>query len=69
MKAARTHRVTLTVTFDKPLSRRQAVAEVKDNIHGQFYTSAPGIDWQDWRVSSTRYPDAFTVRSVRSAKA
>jgi hypothetical protein len=63
---ARTHRVTLTVTFDKPCTRKVAVAEVRDNIHGLFFASGAGLPkWESWAPG---YPEEFKVRSVRSAK-
>ncbi len=63
---ARTHRVTLTVTFDKPCTRKVAVAEVRDNIHGEFYPSGAGL--QSWEWPTPGYPETFKIRSVRSAK-
>lgn len=55
---SKTHKITLTVTFDKPCNRAQAVAAVKDNVHGTFYPVA----------YTDADPEEFRVRSVRSAK-
>ncbi|MBU1249473.1 MAG: hypothetical protein KKB70_12285 [Proteobacteria bacterium] len=34
---SRRHEVVLVVTFDKPCTKRQAVAMVKDCVHDDFY--------------------------------
>ena len=33
----RVHKITVTVRFDKPITRSQAIAEFRDIIHGEFY--------------------------------
>ena len=33
----RIHQITVTVRFDKPIERGQAVAEFRDIIHGEFF--------------------------------
>lgn len=37
MPKKRTHRVTLSVTFNNPCTVAFAVAAVRDSIHGSFY--------------------------------
>jgi hypothetical protein len=59
----RTHRVTLTVTFDKPCTRKVALEELRDNIHGEFFTTCYALG-----TPPQIHPDKFKIRSVRSAK-
>ncbi len=47
----------IKLTFDKPMTRRQAVAAAKDSIHGEFY---PVPD-------ETGGAETFTVRRVAAA--
>lgn len=52
---SRTHTVMVTVTFDKPCTRRIALRELKDTIHGneyctQFEDSEPG----EYRVRTVK---------------
>lgn len=54
------HKVVLTVSFDKPIGRGDAVREVRDAIHGQFY-----CNW-DPGTSKPPYPEEFKVRGVQS---
>lgn len=53
----RQHTFIVTVTFDRACTRRIALREAKDNIHGQHYCTA----YYD------REPEEFRIRSVRSA--
>ena len=55
MKKQRTHTALVKVTFDKPCSRKLALRELKDTIHGneyctQFDDSEPG----EYRVKSVQ---------------
>jgi hypothetical protein len=56
MAKRRSHAVVITVTFDKTLSAKEAIAEVRDNIHGQFWTSLGFLD--------LTYPESFKVVRV-----
>lgn len=57
----RSHSVVITVTFDKRITAKDAVAEVRDNIHGQFWTSMPaGL------AGFKSYPETFKVGAVSS---
>lgn len=57
-KLPRSHKVVLSVTFDKPISRANAIKEIRDNIHGEFYTSDIGND------DTEPYPGEFRVRGI-----
>ena len=61
----RTHRVTLTVRFDRPCSRAWAVSAVRDEIHGEFYpvVYVSHFDRPGW----TPEPETFRVLGARSA--
>ena len=37
MARKRTQKVVLNMTFDKPVTKEEALAAAKDNIHGTFY--------------------------------
>lgn len=54
---AKTHTLTITVTFDRPCSKSEARAMVADNIHGAFYPVPLREDG----------PEKFKVRSIKSA--
>ena len=54
---SRTHEITVTVRFDKPTTRRHAVAEFRDVVHGEFYPYAP----------NATDPETMRITSVRSA--
>jgi len=57
-KLSRTHEVVLKVTFDRPCSAAHALAQVKDNIHGEFYPT----QFED------KDPGLFTVKGAKSLK-
>lgn len=38
----KTHIIQVTVRFDKPISKQNAVHEFRDAIHGEFYPSLTG---------------------------
>lgn len=57
----RSHSIVITVTFDKRITAKDAVAEVRDNIHGQFFTSSPGA-----LSVAVGYPETFKVGAVSS---
>lgn len=54
---ARTHRMLITLTFDRPCSPAEARAAARDNISGDFYPTA-------FRDSD---PEKFVVRSFKPA--
>jgi len=49
------HSVLVTVTFDKPCTNAEALAAIRDTIHGDFY---PVILTRD------DAPDCFKVRRI-----
>lgn len=51
----RTHRLTITVTFNKPIGRRRAAEMAHDTIHGTFY---PG--------NCDHEPGVMYVRSIKT---
>lgn len=53
------HTVLVTVSFDKPCSRKIALRELKDTIHGNEYCTQ--FDESE--------PGEYHVRTVRLAKA
>jgi hypothetical protein len=62
MKAKR-HTVLLTVTFDKPCTRKLALREVRDTIHGttyctQYKDSEPG----EYKVGGIYYQRIEALR-------
>lgn len=60
MAKSRTHRVLVTVAFDKPCTKAQAAFMFRDNVHGTFYPQPlPNGDG----------PDSFTIRAVKSEPA
>lgn len=59
MSKSKTHRVILTVSFNKKCTAAEARRAVADNIHGEFYPNPERDDG----------PDKFRVRSVRRALA
>jgi hypothetical protein len=65
MPATRTHKITVTVTFNKPISRANALREIKDSgdIYSQHYTS---FGWQ--QDDERKYPTTFKLRGARIAK-
>lgn len=56
----RRHQFVITVTFDKPCTKAEALLEVKDCIHGEFFTSA----WD----GRERFPQEFVVKGFRRLK-
>jgi hypothetical protein len=63
------HQVLVTISFNKPISRRAAVREARDNIHGTFYCShgiCTGYSEAYGRGDERTYPDKFRVRSVKT---
>jgi hypothetical protein len=53
MAKARVHRFVLTVTMDQKCTRKTALREVRDNIHGQHYcTTYQDDDPESFRVKS-----------------
>ncbi len=62
-KLPRTHKITVSITFNKPISRANALREFKDNIHGEHYTS---FGWQT--EDERKYPGQFKIGSARLAK-
>jgi hypothetical protein len=63
MPKTRTHKITVSITFNKPLSRAAALREFKDNIHGEHYTS---FGWQD--EDEDKYPGTFKIGAAKLAK-
>jgi len=53
---SRVHEVIVKIRFDKPTTRAHAVAEFRDNVHGDFYPT-------QLRDSD---PGIFTIKTVRS---
>lgn len=60
-KPSRSHKVIVTVTFNRPTTPAKAARMFADNIHGEFYTA---MFWEDRKA-----PDTFKVRSVKPAPA
>lgn len=58
----RTHKIVVSITFDRPISRANAVREFKDNIHGAHYTS---LGWQ--QEGDRKYPGTFKIGGSRAA--
>lgn len=54
-KPSRTHRVIVTVTFDKPCNKGEATSIVRDGLHGNY-----------WRLD-TDNGERFTVTRVQQA--
>jgi hypothetical protein len=57
-KRERTHEFIIRVTFDRGTTAATALAEVKDNIHGLFYTNGLHEDGE---------AETFKVRSFKPA--
>jgi len=57
-KAAKTHTLLVRVTFNRPCTRSDAVAAVRESIWGDFYPYMRGDN----------APDHFKVAGARSAK-
>lgn len=54
-KLSRSHRVVMTLTFDKPCTVQHATREARDCIHGQFHPT-------QYRPED---PEAFKVRGIK----
>lgn len=61
-KPTRTHLITVRITFDKPISRGNALREFKDNIHGEHFTS---FGWQ--QGDERKYPGEFKIGAAKLA--
>ena len=57
-KKSRTHKIVMTVVFNRACTRQMAVYEARNNIHGEFYTD--GLE--------DGAPDSFKVRGMRGLK-
>lgn len=55
MTSSRRHQFVITVTFDRLCTQRDAIAAVRDCIHGEFYPTA-------W---SERDPEVLKVRGFK----
>jgi hypothetical protein len=55
-KLRRSHTFSIHVTFDRTCTRAWALGEVRDTIHGEFYTTQRDVD---------REPGSYRVRSIR----
>jgi len=55
----RKHKLTISVTFDRPCTKAHAQESVTDCIHGTFYPYQPDVDTD---------PGEFVVRSFTRAK-
>lgn len=51
----KTHKVMMTLTFDKPVSASKAAEFARDNIHGDFYPNK--LDDED--------PGKFRVKTIQ----
>jgi hypothetical protein len=62
----RTHKITVTVTFNKPISKADALREFRDSgdIYGDHYTSF-GFEQDDER----KYPGTFKMGAAKIAAA
>jgi hypothetical protein len=56
-KPSRTHRVVMSVTFDKPCGTKEAAWHIRNAIYGEFYSSRD-LDG----------PESFKVRGVAPMK-
>ena len=54
---SRIHEVIVKIQFDKPCTRSHAVAEFRDNVHGDFYPTC----------YDAQQPEMMKIKSVRSA--
>jgi hypothetical protein len=65
MSKTRTHKITVTVTFNKPVSKADALKEFRDSgdIYGEHYTS---FGWQ--QEDERKYPTKFKLGAARIAK-
>ena len=52
---SKTHTVMVTVTFDKPCTKKVALRELRDTIHGKNYCT-------QYKDSE---PGEYTIRSVK----
>lgn len=52
----KTHELVIRVTFDKPCSKKHAINEVKDCIHGEFYPTQ----------HSDSDPEIFKVKNIKA---
>jgi hypothetical protein len=59
---SKTHEFVLKVRFDKPCTREYAVREVKNNVHGEFYTDTYVAD--NWPTRKS--PEAFVIKKISS---
>lgn len=59
MAMRKSHRVVVSLTFDKPCTKAEATAAFRDCVHGEFYPYIPRDDG----------PGEFRIRGVRTAPA
>ena len=61
----RTHKITVTVTFNKPISKADALREFRDSgdINNRHYTS---FGWQ--QDDERKYPATFKLGGARIAQ-
>lgn len=65
--AKTTHRVVVTVTFDRPCTAKHAAACVRDEIHGEFFPFAREGEPEEFRVRGVRaLPRAAANKGGRS---
>lgn len=60
MAKKKTHEFVIRVTFDQPCTAKHALAETKDNIHGDFYCNS-------W-IWERGMPQEFKVKSFKPKK-
>lgn len=61
----RTHKIVVAVTFNRPISRADALREFKDSggIYGEHYTS---FGWQ--APDERKYPGTFKLGAAKVVK-
>ena len=67
----RVHKLTLTVTFDKPCLQGWAVGEVSESIHGTYYTDQRFSEQHvkgTWPNEESTDPGEFKIKSITRSK-
>jgi hypothetical protein len=59
---SKTHEFSIKVRFDRNCSREYALKEIRNNIHGEFYTDTYVAD--NWPTRKS--PEAFVVKTIKS---
>jgi hypothetical protein len=53
-KKTRVHKLEVTVRFDKPIYRRDAVKAFNNHVYGEFYSDAFGEPWEVLKLGKAK---------------